>query len=199
MDIETEVKEEEIKQEVKDEPKTLTLTEQELEAKMQSEADKRVTKALETAKAKWASEFEQKLEVEKAEAEKLARMSTEERAKAKEDKEKEEMMNELKKYRQKEMVWETERQMKEQELPTEFASLLVSETAEETSLNIKNFSTNWQKAIEAEVNKRLANGVTPKASTSTASTTKEDFNKMNYKERLDLFNKNPEVYKQLNQ
>lgn len=190
--------ENETKQETK-EVKTVTLTEQELEARMQSEADRRVSKALETAKAKWETEFAQKLELEKAEAEKLARMSAEERARAKEEKEKEEIMKELEKYRQKEMIWETSRQLKEQELPADFASILVANTAEETSNNIKIFAENWQKSIEAEVNRRLANGATPKASTGTASITKEDFQKMNYQERVNLFNENPELYKQLNQ
>lgn len=45
----------------------------------QSEFDRRVNKALETAKGKWEKEYSQKLEAEKTEAEKLAKMDAEQK------------------------------------------------------------------------------------------------------------------------
>ena len=45
----------------------------------QSEFDKRVAKSLETAKAKWEKEYNEKLEAQKTEAEKLAKMKEEEK------------------------------------------------------------------------------------------------------------------------
>ncbi len=45
----------------------------------QSEFDKRVAKALETSKAKWEEEYKNKLETEKTEAQKIAKMDTEQK------------------------------------------------------------------------------------------------------------------------
>jgi len=45
----------------------------------QSEFDKRVAKALETSKAKWEEDFKKKLETEKTEAQKIAKMDTEQK------------------------------------------------------------------------------------------------------------------------
>lgn len=54
-----------------------------------------------------------------------------------------------------------------------------------------------QAYINAEVQKRIA-GVAPKANTTnTAAVDKAKFEKMSYKERLQLFNSSPETYKKL--
>lgn len=54
-----------------------------------------------------------------------------------------------------------------------------------------------QAYINAEVQKRIA-GVAPKANTTnTAAVDKAKFEKMGYKERLQLFNSSPETYKKL--
>lgn len=45
----------------------------------QSEFDKRVAKALETSKAKWEEDYKKKLETEKTEAQKIAKMDTEQK------------------------------------------------------------------------------------------------------------------------
>ena len=50
-------------------------TQEELDKMLQAETDRKVSKALETAKAKWEQEFSQKLEIEKSEAEKLAKLN----------------------------------------------------------------------------------------------------------------------------
>ena len=49
--------------------------------KYQSEFDKRVAKALETAKGKWETDYQAKVEEAKTEAEKLAKMNAEQKAK----------------------------------------------------------------------------------------------------------------------
>ncbi|MFR0781322.1 MAG: hypothetical protein ACLSH8_17205, partial [Zhenhengia sp.] len=53
------------------EPQGKTYTEQEF----QSEIDRRVTQALKTSQEKWEKEYQQKLEAEKQEAERLAKLS----------------------------------------------------------------------------------------------------------------------------
>lgn len=51
--------------------------------------------------------------------------------------------------------------------------------------------------VNAEVNKRLA-GSTPKANTTKQEVvTKEQFDRMTYKERLKMFNESPQTYNKL--
>lgn len=69
--------EEENKQEVVEETKTFDDILK--DKNYQSEFDKRVAKALETSKAKWEEDFKQKLETEKTEAQKIAKMDTEQK------------------------------------------------------------------------------------------------------------------------
>lgn len=59
----------------------LSFTELLKDPEYQSEFDKLNAKSLETAKAKWQVEYDQRLQAEKTEAEKLAKMDAEQRAK----------------------------------------------------------------------------------------------------------------------
>lgn len=68
-------------QEPVQEPTKLSFTELLKDPEYQSEFDKLNAKSLETAKAKWQTEYEQKLQAEKSEAEKLAKMDAEQKAK----------------------------------------------------------------------------------------------------------------------
>ena len=187
------------KQEQEQVDEKVTLTQKELEAKLQSETDRKVSKALETAKAKWEEEFRQKLEAEKAEAEKLAKMSAEQREKAKFDKEREEFLKLKAEFEKKQLVAETATQLAEEGLPAQFAKLLAGQTAEETKQNLDAFKAEWQKALEAEVNKKLGQGVVPKARSEVTGITKEQFEKMTYSERVKLFSDNPTLFNQLSQ
>ena len=84
-DGEGEVKEPENKGEKK-EPETppakpKTFDEMLKENDYQSEFDKRNAKSIETAKAKWEADYKKKLEAEKSEAERLAKLTEEEKMK----------------------------------------------------------------------------------------------------------------------
>lgn len=59
----------------------LQLTPEELQARIDSEADKRTSKALETAKAKWEADQAKALENAKAEGQRLAKLSSDEKQK----------------------------------------------------------------------------------------------------------------------
>ena len=61
------------------------LTQEEFDKKLQSETDKRVQEALNTAEKKWEEKYNKKLEEVKTEAERLAKLSADEK-KAEEDK-----------------------------------------------------------------------------------------------------------------
>jgi hypothetical protein len=128
-------------------PESITMTQAELDAKLQSETDKRVSQAIKTAQAKWESEFNQKLESEKQEAAKLAKMSAEERERAKFAKEKEAFEKEKAEMARVKLEAETVKQLSTENLPTEFAKYVVGQDAESTLANINEFKESWQKAL----------------------------------------------------
>lgn len=128
---------------------------------MQSETDKRVTSALETAKAKWQSEYEVKLKNEKDEAARLAKMTAEERSKEEFQKRVTEFEEREAKYNAERLEFECTKQLAAESLPVEFASILTGKDADETKHNIDNFKTAFNKAIEAAVTERLK-GSTPR-------------------------------------
>jgi hypothetical protein len=145
-------------------PKTL----EELQKLIQSEGDKRVTGALKTAQEKWEADFKAKLDLEKAEAQKLAGLSAAEKEKALLEKSKYEIEAREKAIAVKELKLETINILNEKKLPITFADLLLGQDAEKTKGNVDTFEKAFREAIEAGVNERLK-GTIPKGGTSGAT------------------------------
>lgn len=87
-------------------------------------------------------------------------------------------------------------------LPAELVNYFVADTEEATKENLKAFDLQFKSAIESAVETKLKqSGQTPQAPQSQGKgneeITKEDFLSMNYKERLELFNTNKELYNTL--
>jgi len=105
---------------------SITLTPKELQAKLDSEADKRSTAAIEKAKAKWESNQKQAIEDAKNEGAKLAKMSAADKL-AEEQKQREEAFkqreDELNKH---ELSYSTKNLLSEQGLPVEMADSLIA-------------------------------------------------------------------------
>lgn len=140
-------------------PETITLTQEELNAKMQSEADRRVSEALKKFEAKKDKELAAKVEQAKLEAEELAKLSAEERAKVEREKEslkfqedQKAFESERQAFQREKLLLETEKQLSAEKLPPEFASFVLGEDAEKTHENIKVFSEQFQQAVQAQVN-----------------------------------------------
>lgn len=171
-----------------------TYTEEELNAKLQAEADRRVTKALQTAKEKWEQEQAVKIEQEKE----LAKLSEEEKAKKQLEMERQSLEKERLEFKKIKLELETTKILDERKLPTKFAKYLIAEDNEKTLANINEFQESWQQAIQSEIESRLK-GKTPQknGNTEVAGVTKEQFKKMGYTQRLELKNSNPELYNQL--
>ncbi len=142
-------------------PEGKTYTEEELQKLIQSESDKRVTQAMKTAEERWQREYEKKLEDEKSEAEKLAKMSADERAKAEFEKEKTKFEQDRAQFNRDRLELETVKELGKQGLDVEFSSFLMGENAESTNENIKLFKEKFDIAVENAVNERLK-GKTPK-------------------------------------
>ena len=96
----------------------------------QSEFDKKIAKALETARTKWEKEAEEK----RTEAEKLAKMDAEEKHK-----------------------YELEKLAKEKELPISLLSVIdyTKETAESIKTKIEEIEVVYKQAIQSGINDRM--------------------------------------------
>lgn len=180
-----------------------TFSQEEVEKLLQAETDRKVSKALETAKSKWQEDFKTQLENEKSEAEKLAKMTEAERYQAEFDKQKEEFENERKSFLKEKLENQTIKELSNQNLPITFANFLSGETAEEVHQKISTFKSEWDKAfneaLEKAVNERIQ-GKTPTSSNKQANilnVTKDEFQKMNYSQKLHVKETDPELYNQL--
>lgn len=135
------------------------------QSEFDSVVDKRISKALETAKSKWEAEKEAAI----SEAEKLAKMNAAERKEAEEQAriagiEKREKELNMREYR-----FVAKSQLEENDLPADFVDMVLSDDAETTKSNITALKTAFDKAIEAKVQESLK-GSTPKATPPVSET-----------------------------
>ncbi|MCH4825781.1 DUF4355 domain-containing protein [Planococcus halocryophilus] len=199
----TEIKQEDEQTQQTQEETVKTFSEEEVEKLIQAETDRKVSKALETAKSKWQEDFKTQLETEKSEAEKLAKMTEGERFQAELNRQKEEFENERKSFLKEKLENQTIKELSNQNLPIEFANFVNGETAEEVHQNITTFKAEWDKAftiaLEKAVNERVQ-GKTPQSSNKQSSllnVTKDEFRQMNYSQKLNVKETDPELYAQL--
>ena len=159
----------------------------------QEEVDKMIQKRL----SRERKDIEAKIEAERREAEELAKLSEAEKQKKLFEKQVAEFEATKRAFEQEKLLNETSKQLASKNLPIEFAEMLKAQDAESTFENIKVFEAKFNEAVERLVNERLK-GKTPKAQTGAVDgVTKEAFNKMSYKERLELYNSDPELYNKL--
>lgn len=154
----------------------------------QEELDRIINKRF----AKMKADFE----AEKVEAERLAKLSEEERQKALFEKEKLEFEASKKAFEMQRMELEVNKQLEEKDLPGSLAKYLVAEDAETTKKNIDNISKILEKWIEGILAKKAAGSV-PKVSTNTECViTKEQFFKMGIFEQSKFAEEYPDKYKE---
>lgn len=166
-----------------------TYTEEEVQALLQKEGDRRVTEALKKA--------EKKNEQRVREAEKLAQMNEQEkyeytlqqREAAIAEKEKELALAENKN--------EASKILAEKGLSLSLVDFVVAEDAETMNQNIKLLETAFNNSVKAEVEKRLASKAPRKNLPLDQPVTKEQFLKMTMAELSNLAQNNPELYEQL--
>ena len=166
-----------------------TYTQEEVDALLQAEADRRVSAALKKQEAK----NQKKL----LEAKKLAAMDEqaryeyelEQREAAIAEKEKELALAENK--------TEASKILNDRGIDLSLVDFVVAETAEDMMANIDLLDKAFKKSVKAEVEKRLAGNAPKVGLPRDKAITKEDFRKMSYSEILELKNNNPEVYNEL--
>ena len=175
-----------------------TFTEEEFNKRLQSETDRRVTEAIKKREEKLREEMTEKIEAEKKQAEELAKLSEKEKAEKLFQMEKEKFEAERKEFERARLELEASKILDERKLPVKFTKYVVAQDAETTLKNIDSFQSEWQEAIQREIDSRLK-GKTPQKNGNAEVTgvTKEQFKKMGYTQRLELKNSNPELYNQL--
>lgn len=134
---------------------------EELQTLLQSETDKRVTQALNTAKTKWEAEFGEKLETEKKEAARLAKLTAEQREKEVFERQKADFAAQRAAFQREQMLNSTMIELQKESLPVQFAEYLLADSAESVAANITAFKSKWQEAVQKAVDDRLK-GTTPK-------------------------------------
>ncbi len=135
----------------------------------QSEFDKRISKALETAKSKWEADYNSKLETAKTEAEKLAKMNADEKAKYAEEKRVAELEKREKDITTRELKAQAYETLAEKGLPKELVDILNYSDAETCNASIEAVEKAFQSAVEKAVNEKLRGKDTPKGGQSNNS------------------------------
>ncbi|AKA68541.1 DUF4355 domain-containing protein [Clostridium scatologenes] len=164
----------------------LPKTKEELLKLLGTESEKNVLKAVEDAKAKWEEEFNKKLENEKAEAEKLAKMTAAEKEKHLLEKQKLDIANKEKEIALREMKLTKIDIFSEKKLPIKLVDFIPGNTADEVKSNIESFEKEWRTAIDEAVNERLK-GKSPFNITSNSK------NELGVAKQLIEMNKNTNI------
>lgn len=123
--------------------------------KYQSEFDKRVAKALEMAKSKWEIDYQAKVEEAKTEAEKIAKMNAEQKAKYEEEKRLEDLDKREKDITTRELRATACEIIVEKGLPKELVDILNYSDAEQCNKSIEVVEEAFRIAVQRAVNEKL--------------------------------------------
>lgn len=160
----------------------------------QAEFDRRVSKALETARSKWAEEEAVKLEAVKTEAEKLAKMNAEQKAEHERLKRDKELADREALLTLRELRAEAAGTLAEKGLPKELIDSVNFKDADSCKKSIESLETVWRAAVQSGVEERLK-GKTPTVTGETKVA--GDPKTMNYQQRAELYSKDPAAYRKL--
>lgn len=166
-----------------------TYTQEEFDKALQSEVDKRVTQAMQTA--------ERKADARVKEAKKLAQMSEQQRYEY-------ELETREKAIAQKEQELALAENkataasvLADKGISAKLVDFVVAEDAETMMNNINLLEQEFKASVKAEIEKRLATSTPKKNLPTDKPITKETFSKMKLTEQAVLYQQNPELYKQL--
>ncbi len=163
----------------------------ESQAELDSWFDKKLEGSLNTARTKWQTETDRLVEEAKTEAEKMARMSTDEKLDVEAQKKADELAKREADITKRELKAESISQLTEVSLPVELVDVLNLTNAEDCQKSIDALKVawdkangSWEKAIETEVNERLkesainpSTGGSGPSNVSSASRLAEERNK----------------------
>lgn len=189
MEENTNITTEETTEEVK------TYTAEEVDALLQSEADRRVTSAMKKKEREIAA-LKKQIENEKT----LSQLDEESRATAEKDMKIAELENQLKDFQMAQTKNEVMKVLGARGLSAEFADMLAIGTdTEEAQQMIDSFDKLFKKEVAREVKARLAetSAVPQIADAMSGKMTREQFNKLSIAEQQAMYNSDPELVKNL--
>lgn len=131
----------------------------------QKDVDKLIQDRLAREQSKW----EKRVKDERTEAEKLAKMNAEQKAKYAEDKRIEELERREKEITTRELKAQAYETLAEKNLPKELIGTINFESAETCNASIEAVEKAFQSAVEKAVNEKLRGGDPPKSSQGKAS------------------------------
>nr|WP_288829498.1 DUF4355 domain-containing protein [uncultured Clostridium sp.] len=146
----------------KEQPKTKTFDEILKEGNFQAEFDRRVQKALGTAKDKWSALMDDKL----SEAEKLSKMNKEEKAEYLRQKQEKDLQEREATITRRELMAEAKNTLAEKRLPVSLAEVLNYADADSCSNSIAAVEKAFQEAVQMAVEEKLKGGKPPKKAPS---------------------------------
>ncbi len=171
-------------------PGTKTFTEQEVEKMIQSESDRRVTLALQRKE----KEMSKKL----TEAEKLAKMSEEDRFRYQLEQKESELQAKEREYLLRDNKMASMKVLADKGLPVELVDFVVDEDAETMNQKINKLEKYIKDTVASQVKAKVG-GNTPKQGNpaNMNELTPADFKKLTYLERMELQRSNSELYNKL--
>lgn len=168
-----------------------TYTEEEVQALLQREGDRRVTEALKKA--------EKKSEQRVREAQKLAQMNEQEQYEYQLKQREEAIAAKERELALMENKNEASKILADKGLSLALVDFVVAEDADTMAANIKTLEEAFKANVKAEVEKRMT-GSTPKKSVAVnKQMTQDEFAKLSYAEMLELKKSDPELYRRLAQ
>lgn len=166
-----------------------TYTEEEVQALLQREADRRVSSALK----KQQKEFENKM----AEADRLKAMDDNQRKEYEYNQKLQELEQREKDFAVAQNKLEATKVMANRGLPVEFVDYIVAEDAETMLENINVFERAFKSAVSDAVSKKISNPSPKQGAAQQTGMTREDFKKLNISQQAELYRTNPKLYEQM--
>ena len=166
-----------------------TYTEQELNALLQQEGDRRVSEALKKAEKKNAEKIK--------EAQRLAQMNEQEKyeyqlqEREKAIQEKEDALSLL------ENKNEASKILAEKGISLSLVDFIVAKDAETMKANIDLLDKAFKESVKAEVEKRMVSSSPKKNLPLDNTLTPDGFNKMTLQQQMQIYKNNPDLYKQM--
>lgn len=165
---------------------TKMYTQDEVDALLQSEVDRRITSAMKKA--------EKKKEMAVKEAERLAKMSEQERYEENLRKKEKELEEKAERLALMENKASASQALADRGISIALVDLVLAADADQMLDNIKKLEDEFKKSVNEEVKKKLGSNAPARSSEDSGEMTKENFKKLPIHRQVELMEQNPEKY-----
>lgn len=138
-----------------DPPAKVELTQTELDKKIEAEADRKLSKALEKKQAEWQEQQQQAIKDALENEKRLSKLSEKERKDEELTTREKQIQQRLQVIERKELKADVVSDLSEKGLPSTFADFLLADNAENTLKNINAFKEAYDKAVNETVKQKL--------------------------------------------